>query len=71
MINSILRQTSNFIFARRLPTYRRFLLDRVDFADRLIGIRGARGSGKTTLMLQYAQSTPWSVAKKLNLSLLY
>lgn len=68
MINSILRQTSSFIFARRLPTYRRFLLDRVDFADRLIGIRGARGSGKTTLMLQYAQSTSLSMAKKLYLS---
>ena len=68
MINSILRQTSNFIFARPLPSYRRFLLDKMDFSDRLIGIRGARGCGKTTMMLQYAHSTEHPISKMLYLS---
>ncbi|AEG32255.1 ATP-binding protein [Thiomicrospira cyclica] len=68
MINSILRQTSNFILARKLPNYQRFLLKKMDFSDRLIGIRGARGSGKTTIMLQYAQSTAWPASKMLYLS---
>lgn len=68
MINSILRQTSNFILARKLPSYQRFLLKKMDFSDRLIGIRGARGSGKTTIMLQYAQSTAWPASKMLYLS---
>lgn len=68
MINAILRQTSNFIFARQQPKYRRFLLNKVDFSDRLIGIRGARGCGKTTLMLQYGHSTGLPLAKMLYLS---
>jgi len=68
MINDILRQTSNFILARSVPSYRRFLLDKMDFSDRLIGIRGARGSGKTTIMLQYAHSSQLSPTKILYLS---
>lgn len=68
MINSILRQTSNFIMARDVPSYRRFLLEKMDFSDRLIGIRGARGSGKTTLMLQYAHACNLPSSKILYLS---
>lgn len=35
------------------PTaFRRYLYDRIDWRDRLIMIKGARGTGKTTLMLQ-------------------
>ncbi|MFN3998817.1 ATP-binding protein [Algoriphagus sp.] len=33
--------------------FQRFLLDKIDWNDRLIGILGARGSGKTTLLLQH------------------
>ena len=32
--------------------FSRYLLDDIEWADRLIGIKGARGVGKTTLMLQ-------------------
>ncbi|MBO4615510.1 MAG: ATP-binding protein, partial [Bacteroidales bacterium] len=31
----------------------RYLFDRIQWEDRLIGIKGARGVGKTTIMLQY------------------
>ncbi|MDR9498494.1 MAG: AAA family ATPase [Hydrogenovibrio sp.] len=43
-------------------------MEKEDFSDRLIGIRGARGSGKTTMMLQYARSTGLPVTKMLYLS---
>jgi predicted AAA+ superfamily ATPase len=39
--------------AQTLPSYRRFLFDKIDFNAKLIGIIGARGTGKTTLGLQY------------------
>jgi hypothetical protein len=57
MIPPILRQTSAFILARKQPEYRRFLHQKIDFGEQLIGIKGARGCGKTTLLLQYAQSS--------------
>ena len=34
-------------------TYIRSLMDTINWDNRLIAIRGARGVGKTTLMLQY------------------
>ncbi len=33
--------------------FRRYLYDRIHWKSRLIGIKGARGTGKTTLLLQY------------------
>jgi len=56
MIPAILRQASTFILARPQPQYQRFLHAKIDFREPLIGIKGARGSGKTTLMLQHAQA---------------
>jgi hypothetical protein len=54
MIPAIIRQASTFILARPQPQYHRFLYSEIDFREPLIGIKGARGSGKTTLMLQHA-----------------
>lgn len=34
---------------------RRLLMDEIDWSDRLIGIKGCRGVGKTTFLLQYAK----------------
>ena len=34
---------------------RRALMDEIDWTDRLIGIKGSRGVGKTTFLLQYAR----------------
>ena len=33
--------------------YKRYLFDKIDFGSQMIGIVGARGVGKTTLLLQY------------------
>lgn len=35
--------------------HKRYLINEIDWDSRLIGIKGARGAGKTTLMLQYAK----------------
>jgi len=34
-------------------THKRYLINKIDWSDKLIGILGQRGVGKTTLMLQY------------------
>lgn len=40
----------------RVPhEFKRHLISDIDWSNRLIGIKGARGAGKTTLMLQYAK----------------
>ncbi len=33
--------------------FKRYLLDKINWTNRLIGIKGARGTGKTTLLLQW------------------
>ncbi len=34
----------------------RYLMDKIEWEDRMIGISGARGAGKTTLLLQYMKT---------------
>ncbi|MDX9814131.1 MAG: AAA family ATPase [Sulfurimonadaceae bacterium] len=51
-----LQLLSNQILAQKVPEYKRFLFDEIDFDERLIGILGSRGVGKTTLLLQYLHS---------------
>lgn len=65
MIPSILRQASAFILARPQPSYQRFLHQKIDFKETLIGIKGARGCGKTTLLLQHATAAKLEPAQVL------
>ena len=51
-----LQLLSNQILAQKLPKYKRFLFEKIDFDERLIGILGSRGVGKTTMLLQYLKS---------------
>jgi len=48
--------------------YKRYFFDVVDFNERLIGIVGARGIGKTTFLLQYLDSLEINDDKKLYFS---
>ena len=48
-----LQLLSNQILSQKVPSYKRFLYKHIDHEERLIGILGARGTGKTTLLLQY------------------
>ena len=68
MITPIIRQASNLILARQQPEYHRFLYHKIDFSESLIGIKGARGSGKTTLILQFAQKSQLDSTKILYVS---
>jgi predicted AAA+ superfamily ATPase len=49
--------------------YRRYFFDVIDFDERLIGLVGARGIGKTTFLLQYLQSLDLPDEKKLYVSI--
>ncbi len=48
--------------------YKRYFFDIVDFKERLIGIIGARGVGKTTFLLQYLEALDIGEEKKLYFS---
>ena len=52
MISQLL-QLSQQIIAQEVPLYRRFLFSKIDFDERLIGLIGSRGAGKTTILLQH------------------
>lgn len=47
----------------------RYLYNQIDWKDRLVGIKGARGVGKTTMMLQYIKLnfTDWTKALYVSL----
>ncbi len=68
MIPDIIRQASFFVLSRPVKSYKRFLLASIDSKEPLIGIKGARGCGKTTLLLQYAKQSSLSAEKILYIS---
>jgi len=53
--------TLNSVSLRRVKNtslqFKRYLYSEIDWTDRLIAFSGARGTGKTTLMLQYMKET--------------
>src|ERR1700742_3593637 len=49
--------------------FKRYLANRIDWSERLIGIKGARGTGKTTLLLQYARERLPGEGRSLYVSL--
>lgn len=49
-----LMQKSNLLIRSQQEKIVRSMMTRIDWTNRLIGILGARGTGKTTLLLQYA-----------------
>ena len=48
-------RTHNYLLNHVQSTVRRELMDEIDWSSRLIGIKGTRGIGKTTFLLQYAK----------------
>ena len=48
-----LLEISNFLIRETDTTFLRYLHEKVDWSDRLIGIKGPRGIGTTTLLLQH------------------
>ena len=48
-------RTRSYLVEHTNAPVRRDLMDEIDWNDRLIGIKGTRGVGKTTFLLQYAK----------------
>ena len=48
-------RTHRYLVEHTDAPIRRGLMDEIDWNDRLIGIKGTRGVGKTTFLLQYAK----------------
>ena len=48
-------KTHKYLVEHTDAPVRRALMDEIDWSDRLIGIKGTRGVGKTTFLLQYAK----------------
>ena len=59
----ILQKISAQILAKDVPTYKRWLFEKIDFSSKLIGIKGPRGSGKSTILQQYAKMTKLPASK--------
>jgi len=49
--------------------FKRFLIDKINWNRRLIGIKGARGTGKTTMLLQYIKENIGIIDEVLYVSL--
>ena len=48
-------RTHRYLIEHTNAPVRRILMDEIDWNDRMIGIKGTRGIGKTTFLLQYAK----------------
>lgn len=48
-------RTHRYLVEHTSAPVRRTLMDEIDWSDRMIGIKGTRGVGKTTFLLQYAK----------------
>lgn len=48
-------RTHNYLVEHTDAPVRRRLMDEIDWNDRMVGIKGSRGVGKTTFLLQYAK----------------
>ena len=67
MINRLI-EYSILKLSFKVPKYKRFLYETIDFNSKLIGIIGARGAGKTTMLLQYLKETDLKDDEKLYIS---
>jgi len=60
---------SNLFQSATVPVYRRSIYEKISFNHKLIGIKGAKGVGKTTLLKQYLQSLEMDVSEKVYISM--
>ena len=68
MILETLFEKYNQIQKLHTYAYKRYFHKVVDFSDKMVGILGSRGAGKTTFILQYLQSLDIPHSKKLYFS---
>jgi predicted AAA+ superfamily ATPase len=63
-----LREYQRILFKRYNYPYRRYFYDSLNLDNKLVGIIGARGVGKTTFLLQYLKELDVDFSKKLYIS---
>lgn len=63
-----LKEYSSLFLSKRTPEYERDLFNEINFNNRIIGIVGAKGVGKTTLLLQYMKKQNFSNDEMLYIS---
>jgi len=66
-LNKLLENSALYINLVQVPR-RRYFYDEIDHKDKLIGLVGARGVGKTTYILDYLKNSSVPFSKKLYLS---
>ena len=64
----ILKKLSKTWLAKKTSNFKRTLFYSIDFNTKIIGIKGARGSGKTTILHQYAKSSNYKASQILYVS---
>lgn len=64
----ILQKLSKAWLSKKVSSFCRTLSTEIDFNAKIIGIKGARGSGKTTLIHQYAKKSPFKPSQILYVS---
>ena len=62
------QQYAHSLLKNLTVSYRRYFFDEVDFDNKLIGIIGDRGIGKTTFLLQYLNGLDMPLSQKLYVS---
>ena len=67
MLETLLENSALYLSSSPSP-YKRYFYDHIDHNDKLIGIIGARGVGKTTYILHYLKNLALPLHKKLYLS---
>ncbi len=68
MFDKIKRYSSLFL-ASKVPEYKRSIYHKINFNEKMIGLKGAKGVGKTTIIHQYLNSVDIPVNEKLYVSL--
>jgi len=68
LITSLLYYSSLFQ-SSNMPEYRRAIYDTISFSHKLVGLRGAKGVGKTTLLQQYLHSLELPITQKVYISM--
>jgi len=63
-----LKEYSSLFLSKYTPEYERGLLYEINFQNRIIGIVGAKGVGKTTLLLQYMKKQDLSTDEMMYIS---
>ncbi len=64
----ILKKLSKLWLSKRKSNFYRTLYKNIDFDTKIIGIKGARGSGKTTILHQYAKDSTFKSTQILYIS---